>query len=180
MSERSAADAANAEAAAGIRRSPHYLAATSILTYLAFGSELDLGGLTADPTKRFLITRVDESGSGELSVHELNRNALERHPFGLMQPVAGSAAAALEVVDLVLVPGLVFDVAGYRLGYGKGLYDRLLPRLRPEVPRFGVVHTTLIVGELPREAHDVPMTHLATEEGVRLARPVAGGRTLTP
>lgn len=179
MSERAAADAINADAAAGIRRSPHYLAATSILTYLAFGSEIDLGGLTADPTKRFLITRVDESRGGELSVHELGRSALERHPFGLVQPVAGSAATALEEVDLVLVPGLVFDAAGYRLGYGKGLYDRLLPRLRADAPRFGVVHTSLIVAELPREPHDVPMTHLATQEGVRLARPAAGGRQLT-
>ncbi len=171
MSDKARSEAVNAATVAGIRRSPHYLAATKVLTYLAFGSEIDLGSLTSDPTKRFFITRMEEGAEGALSVHELGRSTLERHPFGLLQPVAGSKPSALEEVDLVLVPGLMFDIAGYRLGYGKGLYDELLPRLRPDVPRFGVAHSELLVSELPREAHDAPMTHLATEGGVRIARP---------
>lgn len=171
MGDRQHATEIEAMTAAGIRRSPHYLAATAILTYLAFGSEIDLSNLTSDPTKRFLITRMDEDPLGDLSVHELANTALERHPFGLLQPAADSPETSLGEVDLVLVPGLVFDAAGHRLGYGKGLYDRLLPRLRPDVPRFGVVHSELVVAELPSDLHDVPMTHLATEQGVRLARP---------
>lgn len=171
MSDRARAEALSAATVAGIRRSPHYLAATKVLTYLAFGSEIDIESLTSDPTKRFLITRMEDSENGALSVHELGRTKLERHPFGLLQPVAGSKPVELEEVDLVLVPGLVFDLAGYRLGYGKGLYDGLLPRLRPDVPRFGIAHSHLLVAELPHDLHDVPMTHLATEEGVRIARP---------
>ncbi len=171
MSDRAAAAAICAGTVAGVRRSPHYLTATAILTYLAFGSEIDLASLGNDPTKRFYTTRLDDQSEAGLSVHELAKSSLERHPFGLLQPAADSPAAALADIDLVLVPGLVFDTAGYRLGYGKGLYDRLLPRLRAGVPLLGVVHTDLIVAELPREAHDVPMTHLATEQGVRLARP---------
>lgn len=171
MNDRARAEALSAATVAGIRRSPHYLSATKVLTYLAFGSEIDLDSLTSDPTKRFLITRMEESEESGLSVHELGRTKLERHPFGLLQPVAGGRAVELEEVDLVLVPGLVFDLAGHRLGYGKGLYDRLLPRLRPEVPRFGIAHSLLLINQLPHDAHDAPMTHLATEEGVRIVRP---------
>lgn len=66
-------------------------------------------------------------------------------------------------VAVVLVPGRVFDRDGYRLGRGGGHYDRLLPRLRPGVPVIGITCTARIVDELPREPHDRPMTHLATE-----------------
>jgi 5-formyltetrahydrofolate cyclo-ligase len=68
---------------------------------------------------------------------------------------------------VALVPGMLFDRTGGRLGHGAGYYDRLLPGLGPTVPRVGVVPTALVVDALPCEAHDVPMTHLATEAGVR-------------
>lgn len=70
-------------------------------------------------------------------------------------------------IAVVLVPARVFDRHGFRLGRGGGHYDRLLPRLAPRVPVIGVGCTARIVDRLPREAHDVPMTHLVTEHGVR-------------
>lgn len=69
-------------------------------------------------------------------------------------------------VDVVLVPARAFDRDGFRLGRGGGHYDRLLPQLRPGVPVVGVTCTARIVDRLPREPHDVPMTHLADEHGV--------------
>jgi len=70
-------------------------------------------------------------------------------------------------LDVVLVPGRLFDRDGFRLGRGGGHYDRLLPRLRPGVPAVGVTVGARVVERVPREPHDVPMTHLATETGVR-------------
>ena len=66
----------------------------------------------------------------------------------------------------VLVPGRLFDHDGYRLGRGGGHYDRLLPLLRPGTPVIGLTTQARVVERLPREAHDVPMTHLATEQGI--------------
>lgn len=74
-------------------------------------------------------------------------------------------------IALVLVPARVFDRDGYRLGRGGGHYDRLLPQLRPAVPVIGVTCTARIVERLPREPHDRPMTHLATEDGVGAVAP---------
>jgi len=70
-------------------------------------------------------------------------------------------------LDVVLVPGRAFDRHGLRLGRGGGHYDRLLPARRAGVPAIGVTVEARIVDRLPREPHDVPMTHLATEAGVR-------------
>ena len=73
-------------------------------------------------------------------------------------------------LDVLLVPGRAFDRRGIRLGRGGGHYDRILPRLRPGVPAVGVTVEERIVPRLPAEPHDVPMTHLATESGVRAVR----------
>lgn len=139
---------------------PPYRRAEHVLTYLAFGSELDLSGLTG---KHFYTTKTHKDGS--LSVHAL-RGGLERHPYGFYEPVAGSQEVELGRLELLLVPGLAFDVAGNRLGYGGGFYDRLLARVGPGVPRVGVTRSDLIVPALPARGHDVSMTHLLSETGV--------------
>lgn len=138
---------------------PPYRRAEHALTYLAFGSELDLSSLRG---KHFYTTRT--RGDGTLSVHALS-GGLERHPYGFYQPRAGSPAVGLERLELLLIPGLAFDHSGTRLGYGRGFYDGLLEQVTG-VPVVGVVPSALIVATLPAEPHDVRMTHLLSETGL--------------
>lgn len=156
-------EALSARVVAALLEWPPYQQAEHVLAYAAFGSELELDALYADPGKVFYLTRASRA---ELSVHPL-AGGLERHRYGFWQPAAGALPVSPEQIDLALVPGLAFDRAGERLGYGQGFYDRLLPRLRPAAPRVGVVAGALIVPRLPSAPHDVPMTHLASEDGVR-------------
>jgi len=72
---------------------------------------------------------------------------------------------AIEHVDGVLVPGVAFDRRGYRLGYGGGFYDRLLPRLRTDCRVVGVAFAGQVVDALPAEAHDQRVAALVTEQG---------------
>lgn len=139
---------------------PPYKHAEHVLTYLAFGDELELSGLTG---KHLYATRTRNDGT--LSVHALT-GGLERHPYGFRQPRGDSPAVDIKRLELILVPGLAFDLSGTRLGYGKGFYDRLLTDVREGVPVVGVAPSRLIVPALPREPHDVPMTHLLSETGV--------------
>lgn len=142
---------------------PVYQKATHVLTYLAFGSELDLSGLQEDTSKTFYITRTWPDREA-LSVHLLSAG-LERHPYGYLQPPEDTPLAELKRLELALVPGLCFDKCGTRLGYGKGYYDRLLPALGAQVPRVGVAADALIVPALPQDSFDVGMTHFITESG---------------
>lgn len=141
---------------------PRYQNARHILSYLAFGSELDLSGLLAHTDKHFYTTRTGQDGT--LTVHRLTAN-LERHRYGFWQPTADSPVVGLERLELLLVPGLAFDVSGARLGHGKGFYDRLLAQVK-DVPVVGVTLSELIVPVLPAEQHDVRMTHLLSEKGM--------------
>ena len=74
--------------------------------------------------------------------------------FGIPEPRADAPEIAPECVDWALVPGIAFDGDGYRLGRGAGYYDRLLPTLRPETPRWSLCYSTQWVDALPVEPHD--------------------------
>lgn len=135
----------------------------TVLTYLPMPGEVDLSGLDDTHGVRWVVTRTPNHGP--LTVHVLE-GTLERHPLGFMQPVVESPSVELGEIDSILVPGLVFDETGGRLGRGKGYYDELLGRFPIHTARIGVAPLAVVVASLPTESHDQPMSHLATEDGV--------------
>jgi len=69
-------------------------------------------------------------------------------------------------IDVALVPGVAFDDAGYRLGYGGGYYDRWLEKY-PGLPTLGCFFSFQRTPRLPVEPHDRPLTRIFTEQGMR-------------
>ena len=63
--------------------------------------------------------------------------------------------------DLFIVPGIAFDRKGYRLGWGKGYYDRLLKDVN--APKIGLAYNFQIVSRLPHSSYDIPMDIIITE-----------------
>jgi 5-formyltetrahydrofolate cyclo-ligase len=90
---------------------------------------------------------------------------MERSGLGILAP----AATVPEVdPDVLLVPLLAFDRAGYRLGYGAGFYDRTLERLRRSKPvmAIGIGFAGQEVDNVPRDRYDQPLDWLVTENFV--------------
>jgi len=83
-------------------------------------------------------------------------------------------AAALTDADVVLVPALAVDAAGGRLGQGGGWYDRVLAHVRPDAPVVALVHEDEVLDIVPREAHDLAVTAVATPDGWRRLGTPAG------
>jgi 5-formyltetrahydrofolate cyclo-ligase len=85
--------------------------------------------------------------------------------FGTRVPLEG----APEVIpQVLLVPLLAFDRAGYRLGYGGGFYDRTLEALRardPDTYAVGVAYLAQEVEAVPRDAYDQRLDAVVTEQG---------------
>ena len=63
----------------------------------------------------------------------------------------------------MLVPGIAFDAAGKRLGYGGGHYDRLLPLLPPAAARVAGAFEAQIVERVPAAPHDIGVDCIVTE-----------------
>lgn len=89
---------------------------------------------------------------------------LEKNKFGIQEPKQG-LTVPVEKIDLVLVPLLLADKSGNRLGYGKGYYDRFLKTCRTDCIRAGI-SLQEPVDILPAESHDEKLTHLITPGGV--------------
>lgn len=85
--------------------------------------------------------------------------------YGIGEP-AGGETIPPEEVDLVLVPLLAFDEQGYRLGYGKGFYDRFLEHCRPDIIKVGISYFGP-EHQLPGiDQYDVPLTACITPERI--------------
>jgi 5-formyltetrahydrofolate cyclo-ligase len=135
-----------------------------VLAYRALPDEIRLGSLVANLSELTWLTTRVQPGT-KLSLHEYSLASV-RNRWGILEPPEDSPNVPFANVDVVLVPGLLFDARGSRLGFGRGYYDRLLAMLGPDVLRIGVTREALVVDRLPIDPWDVPMTHLATGNGV--------------
>ena len=70
-------------------------------------------------------------------------------------------------IDVVLLPGSVFDLHGGRLGYGGGFYDRFLSQEAPQALRIALAFEMQIVDKVPVQDHDIPVHYLVTEKRVQ-------------
>ena len=72
------------------------------------------------------------------------------------------------VPDVVVAPMLAFDMAGFRLGYGGGFYDRTLSQLRSEgdVLALGAAYDRLLVQDVPRDEFDQKLDAVITDMAV--------------
>jgi len=72
-------------------------------------------------------------------------------------------------IDLVIVPGVVFDKSGHRIGYGHGYYDRFLDNLEKinkNAVKVGLAYDFQIADKVPIEKHDVPVDKIVTEKRI--------------
>jgi 5-formyltetrahydrofolate cyclo-ligase len=87
---------------------------------------------------------------------ELNKN------FGILEPIKTESTAIRDLTKgLCIVPGLCFDIQGFRLGYGMGYYDRFLKNFGGD--KIGICYSNCILPELPRNSFDEPVDLLVTE-----------------
>lgn len=88
------------------------------------------------PSVRISIPKIN--ATGELENYYLeNRDQLTPGSWGIPEPLDGERTPA-HVIDLVIVPLLVYDKQGHRVGYGKGHYDRFLKTCKPDCRKIGL------------------------------------------
>jgi 5-formyltetrahydrofolate cyclo-ligase len=148
--------------------------ATTVLTYLAFRNEPNLGLLLELlPDVHWAVPRIEGK---QLVLHPYDLTRLVRHRFGMLEPAAGLPVVDPAALDVVLVPGVAFDRRGGRLGFGGGFYDRFLPTT-PAL-RVGVTYDECLAHVLPCAEHDQRMDWIATPNALifadRLDRTVNG------
>lgn len=127
-----------------------------VAVFAALPGEVDLRSLMGLLDRIWVFPKV----VGEDLVFHRVRNFkkdLKKGAYGVMEPKSRLRKVAIGEVDAFLCPGLGFDLKGGRIGRGKGYYDRLLERARPDVVKLGVCFGYQLVQEVVMEEHDVRM-----------------------
>lgn len=155
---------------------PDFRVAKRILGYAAFRGEIDLMPLAlVCPEKEWYLPVVtppegNSETPGHLAFYRYHAGEILRPGrYGIPEPSTCEPLGAPEPDDLLLAPGLAFDQRGYRLGYGKGYYDRFLAESAAQgrAPRtIGVAPLALLRPALPVDPWDVRLDFLLTERGV--------------
>jgi 5-formyltetrahydrofolate cyclo-ligase len=122
------------------------------------------------------LPRVAADGA-RLRFHRADAGPLVPGRFGLLEPPATAPEIPLDALDVVIVPGLAFDVEGRRLGFGGGYYDGAFggsgaAGKRPAL--IGLGYDFQIVARCPAGAGDAPVDVVVTD--ARVLRPVGGTR----
>ncbi|GAB4073445.1 5-formyltetrahydrofolate cyclo-ligase [Barrientosiimonas marina] len=91
-------------------------------------------------------------------------NQLETAHYRLLEPIPEQTEKLTkQAIDLLIVPGMVFDRKGYRIGFGGGYYDRFLS----DFPNYklALAANMQLIDELPAESFDRPVDAIITETG---------------
>jgi len=136
---------------------PSWKAAQSVLLYAPLPEELDVWPLVSralEEGKRIMLPRyVAEDRSYEICPISNPSKDLQIGQYGIREPARHCGSIPISLLDFILVPGIAFDLHGYRLGRGKGFYDQLLKDLRGMT--CGVAFDEQIVEAVPVEPHDI-------------------------
>lgn len=89
------------------------------------------------PAIQISVPRVNYNTNTLDNFYFEGMHQLERNSWNILEPKQGVETKA-EVIDVVLVPLIVFDLQGHRAGYGKGYYDKFLPACRRDCKKVGI------------------------------------------
>ena len=150
--------------------------AKTVSTYMSTGSEVRTGAILAwclDQGKRVIIPVTDRANR-RLIFSEITAPDRELEPgtFGILEPKPEFLRPVpLEEAQVVLVPGIAWNLQGYRIGYGGGYYDRTINSIRSHVLTIGLAYEFQIINEIPTTRYDRAVHKIVTERRVINTQP---------
>ena len=140
-----------------------FKSATKIFIFVGFGSEI----ATIPFIKKWINKKqifVPKIKNGKMNLIRLKSwDELAPGHFGVLEPTSSDYYEGK--IDLVVTPSIVFDNNGYRLGYGKGYYDKYFSSREYDIS-VGLSYHKLLQDNVPKEDHDIKVDVIITEEKI--------------
>src|SRR3982750_479005 len=155
-----------------VATSPEFDAARVVMLYLSTPTEVDTASLALkcwQQNKSVVVPKVswDQRRMLPVEISSL-KDALTTSAGGAAGGGAVSAKPIpLDLIDLVVVPGLGFTPKGYRIGRGMGFYDRFLAQPEFVGLSCGLAFEEQVMADIPVLDHDMPLGMLVTNQGIR-------------
>jgi 5-formyltetrahydrofolate cyclo-ligase len=145
-----------------------YREAKSVLFYVSYNGEVFTHDMIKEAMQnKRVVVPISNKEDCSLSLSELKDwDDLRTSSYGILEPEKNKTRqVSVDDVDLIIVPGVGFDIYGNRIGHGKGYYDRLLEKTKNKTV-IALAFEFQIIEEIPTKEHDVPVDMIITEERI--------------
>ena len=166
----------DARIAQNVRRLYQYKAANTVLIYVSTAIEIDTKLIIENAWsdgKKVAVPRCIP-GSRNMEFHYIESfDDLSPGTFSVLEPNENSMIVSDFTGCLMILPAITVDYDGYRLGYGKGYYDRYMSRFSG--PSVVLCYSCELVGKLYRGRFDAPASAIITEKKIKSCKRGANG-----
>jgi len=166
-------DAINSKSAAIQRRLAHlevFNFARILASYYPIGSEVRTQKIISIALKGNKLVALPRPDGGHIKFYPILSNTeLIPGKFGIREPSISSDlsdSCVSDNIDLLLVPGIAFDIYGYRIGYGYGYYDRFIAKKKNSFISIGLAYEFQVCDNVPRTENDQKINVLVTEKRI--------------
>lgn len=145
--------------------SEEYCTCNNIFLYVSFNGEVDTYRIinhALKNNKSVYVPKVVSKEYGMKAVRIKGFNELKKGAYGILEPKDFCDAVFEKDIDLILIPGVAFDLKGARVGYGGGFYDRFLCKVSPKAKKIALAYDFQILDKVPKEEHDVIIDKIIT------------------
>ena len=143
-----------------------YKNANCIMLYMPLGNEVDTRDImqTAFEDGKKVVLPITDNEHNIVPYFAEKDTKFRIGAFWVKEPIGTSLANPKEI-DVVIVPGVVFDKFGNRVGFGKGCYDGFLRDI--DAVKVGICHEFQMCDEISADQFDVKMDYVITEKGIK-------------
>ncbi|WP_347491127.1 5-formyltetrahydrofolate cyclo-ligase [Desulfoscipio sp. XC116] len=164
-------EAKSSAIAAKVLALPEYRRAATVMAYVDFRNEVQTVSIIKNALQqgKRLVVPITDATNKNLIPSQVVRFPDDLTPgtWGILEPKPECVRPVdPKEIDLVIIPGVAFDTAGDRLGYGGGFYDRFLPRTGENITLVSLAFELQVRPNVYPGEYDVPIHILVTEERV--------------
>lgn len=143
--------------------------AKNIFIYISFGTEIDTRPIIErafKENKNIYIPKIYKNNKSMKAIKLNSFNDLKENSMGILEPIEDDEYIDKRDIDLIIVPGVVFDKEGNRIGYGGGYYDRYLSEIKLKNNKLVLAYEFQVLDYIKEENHDIKVDYILTEEKI--------------
>ncbi len=137
-----------------------YKNSQNIMCYYSIGSEIETLDYFSDESKNWFLPRV----YGENMLACPYSSTLVKNSYNIPEPTSEPVDTCL--LDMIIIPALCVDKNGYRIGYGKGYYDKFIKSLSKPVFKVVLAYSELFIDNIYPDSFDEKCDYVVTENGL--------------
>lgn len=143
----------------------------NIMIYMSFNNEVDTFRLLKElkKQKKKVIAPLCNMNNKTITPYEVNDldKDFVKSKYGFLEPNKEKLNKVnISDIEVIIVPGVAFDVKGNRIGFGAGFYDRFLNNKKNDTVTISLAYDYQIVDLIPNDKFDIPIDFIITEKRI--------------